>query len=212
MSTITRWWWVRHGPVHNPDHRLYGQQDLDAHFPDARAVAALGRRLPADAIWLTSHLRRTHQTAEALLAACGDDPAPPRAQHPALAEQHFGDWQGLSFAELRALGDDFERIFNEPGATRPPGGENFADVLDRVAREIVAITAAHPGRDIIAVAHGGSIRAALALALGIDADTALGFRINNLSLTRIDHVPEGAERTPGALRRWRVETVNLSTE
>jgi alpha-ribazole phosphatase len=208
MTQTTRWWWVRHGPVHNPDRRLYGQLDLDAHFPDAGAVAALAARLPGDALWLTSHLRRTHQTADALFNALEKKPGT-RAAHAALAEQHFGEWQGLSFSELRKLGDDFERIWSAPGATRPPGGENFADVIARVAPVIEDLTARHAGRDIIAIAHGGTIRAALALALGLDADTALGFRIDTLSLTRIDFVPEGRERTPGSLRRWRIEAVNL---
>jgi alpha-ribazole phosphatase len=209
VSGVTRWWWVRHGPVHNPERRLYGQMDLDAHFPDEDALSALARRLPADAVWLTSHLRRTHQTANALRAALGTAHEAAPAAFAALAEQHFGAWQGLSFAELRALGDDFERIWNAPGATRPPDGENFSDVIARVAPLVEKLTADHAGRDIVAVAHGGSIRAALALALGLDADTALGFRIDTLSLTRIDFVPEGRERVPGALRRWRIEAVNL---
>lgn len=209
MAQTTRWWWVRHGPVHNPDRRLYGQSDLDAHFPDEQAVAALAARLPRDALWLTSHLRRTHQTADALIKTLEKKPAAGPDAHTALAEQHFGDWQGLSFSELRELGDDFERIWSAPGATRPPGGENFADVIARVAPVIEDMTARHAGRDIVAIAHGGTIRAALALALGLDADTALGFRIDTLSLTRIDFVPQGKERTPGSLRRWRIEAVNL---
>jgi alpha-ribazole phosphatase len=202
---ITRWWWVRHGPVHNPDRRLYGQNDIDAHFPDADALAALRAQLPDDALWLTSSLKRTHQTAAALgrdLADCH--------HHPTLNEQHFGDWQGLDFASLKQLGPDFERLWNEPGETRPPGGESFADVLERVAETVTLLTAEHAGRDIVAIAHGGSIRAALALALGLDARSALGFRIDTLSLTRIDHVPRGAEPSPGSLTRWQVGAVNLS--
>jgi alpha-ribazole phosphatase len=207
MSTppITRWWWIRHGPVHNPDRRLYGQNDIDAHFPDDNALAALRGQLPRDALWLTSGLKRTHQTAAALgrdLAECH--------RHPTLNEQHFGDWQGLDFASLKQLGADFERLWNDPGETRPPGGESFADVLDRVGETVTRLTAKHAGRDIVAVAHGGSIRAALALALGLDARAALGFRIDTLSLTRIDHVPRGAEPSPGSLTRWQVGGVNLS--
>ena len=26
----TRWWWVRHAPVRNPEKRCYGQKDMDA--------------------------------------------------------------------------------------------------------------------------------------------------------------------------------------
>lgn len=206
----TRWWWIRHGPVLNPDRRLYGQGDLECHFPDAGAVPALAWALPDDAVWFASHLRRTHQTAAALAAALrAQGKAPPAPLHHAdLAEQHFGDCQGMTFAELAALGTAFDRLWNEPGATRPPGGESFADVIARVGTRIRALNDAHAGQDIVAVAHGGTIRAALALALGLDAHAALGFRIDTLSLTRIDFVPPGMERTPGSLTRWRVETVN----
>jgi len=201
---VTRWWWVRHGPVHNPDRRLYGQEDVDAHFPDDDALAMLSAQLPDDALWLTSGLKRTHQTARALgrdLATCQHDAT--------LNEQHFGDWQGLNLASLKQLGPDFDKLWNEPGDTRPPGGESFADVLDRVAATVTRLTQEHAGRDIVAIAHGGSIRAALALALGLDAGAALGFRIDTLSLTRIDHVPRGAEPSPGSLTRWQVGAVNL---
>ena len=61
----------------------------------------------------------------------------------------------------------------------------------------------YPGHDILAVAHGGTIRAALALALGLDPEAALAFTIENCSITRIDHI-DG----PGMGHGWRVVTVN----
>ena len=59
------------------------------------------------------------------------------------------------------------------------------------------------GRDIIAVAHGGTIRAALALALDLDPEAALAFTIENCSITRIDRI-DG----PGMGHGWRVVRVN----
>ena len=61
----------------------------------------------------------------------------------------------------------------------------------------------HAGRDIIAVTHGGTIRAALAEALDLDPERALAFTIDNLSLTRIDRF-DGPELGHG----WRVVTAN----
>ena len=72
--------------------------------------------------------------------------------------------------------------------------------MSRAIRRLVEL---HAGRDIIAVAHGGTIRAALALALGLDPEAALAFTIENCSLTRIDHI-DG----PGMGHGWRVVTVN----
>ena len=55
----------------------------------------------------------------------------------------------------------------------------------------------------MAVTHGGVIRAALALALDLSAETALRFSIDNLSITRVDHIDTGVG-TP----LWRVIAIN----
>jgi broad specificity phosphatase PhoE len=46
---------------------------------------------------------------------------------------------------------------------------------------------AYQGSDIVAIAHGGSIRAALAIALGLPPRGGLAFTTDNCSLTRLDH-------------------------
>ncbi len=214
MTVTTRWWWIRHAPVHNPDRRIYGQDDLDADTSDTAAFKALAAALPRDAVWVTSALKRSLQTAAALaphVRASGAVPPEPVIE-PDLAEQNFGAWQGMTFDELKDhLGEGFDRVWQAPAHATPPQGENFADVIARVALATNKLTEAHTGRDIVAFAHGGSIRAALALALGLDADAALSFRIENLSLTRIDHInPRDEKAVPGAARPWRVSAVNIS--
>ena len=94
------------------------------------------------------------------------------------------------------------RFWHAPALERPPGGESFAEVVERVGGAIERISAANGGRDNIVVAHGGSIRAALAHALGLAAEKALGFAVDNCSLTRLDHF--------AADDAWRVGAVNLS--
>jgi len=200
----TRWWWIRHAPV--PDGgRIYGQRDLDCDCRDGEIFAVLARELPRDAVWLTSHLARTRQTAAAILAAPGGrhGAVEPLAV-PDLAEQHLGDWQGLErkrFYAERKVGT--HTLWFAPAHERPPGGESFVDLLERVHPVIARLTDEHRGRDIVAVTHGGTIRAALALALGLNPQAALSFLIENCSLTRIDYLsPQGA---PGL---WRVGAVN----
>ena len=42
-GAITRWWWVRHAPVPNPEARCYGQSDKDcdvSNEADGQAVVA----------------------------------------------------------------------------------------------------------------------------------------------------------------------------
>lgn len=75
--------------------------------------------------------------------------------------------------------------------------------MERVSRAIRRLNDEHETRDIIAVTHGGTIRAALAEALDLTPEAALAFSIDNLSLTRIERF-DG----PGVGHGWRVVTVN----
>jgi len=208
MSEIaTRFWWVRHAPV---DHggRIYGQLDLSCDCTETAIFTGLAGQLPRDAVWVTSNLRRTHETASAIVRAGLPGPqlipGPDVIAIADLAEQHFGQWQGLAHEDLRqSRAGDFHRFWHAPAHEAAPGGESFFAVVERVSRAVRQLVETYPGRDVIAVAHGGTIRAALALALGLDPEAALSFTIENCSITRIDHV-EG----PGMGHGWRVVTVN----
>jgi alpha-ribazole phosphatase len=203
----TRLWWVRHAPVAHGG-RIYGQTDLSCDCSDTALFTGLAEKLPRGAIWATSHLRRTHETAAAIIRAglSGPQsiPGPGAIEMVDLAEQHFGAWQGHTYEELEASRDGgFHRFWHAPAHETPPGGESFVAVIERVSRAIHRLVEAHSGHDIIVVAHGGTIRAALALALGLDPEAALAFTIENCSITRIDHI-DG----PGLGHGWRVVTVN----
>jgi broad specificity phosphatase PhoE len=200
----TRWWWIRHAPV--PDGgRIYGQSDLDCDCSDSEIFSVLARELPQDAVWVTSNLARTHQTAAAILAAANgrhDGVAP--VAIPDLAEQHLGTWQGMErkpFYAERKVGT--HTLWFGPADERAPGGESFVDLVARVRPVIERLNVEHRGRDIVAVTHGGTIKVALAVALALDPQAALGFLIENCSLTRLDYLaPDGAKGL------WRVASVN----
>lgn len=203
-GAVTRWWWVRHAPVTCHDGRVYGQNDLPCDVSDVLSFEGLARLLPQDAVWVTSSLQRTHLTARAIVRAglAGPDPIPGPdviVEH-ALAEQHFGEWQGLKYAELPVANHPF---WIAPAHMAPPGGESFADLVQRVTTTIRGLTERFAGRDIIAVTHGGTIRAAIGEALGLDPERALAVNIDNLSMTRLDHVAGS-----GTGHAWRVVTIN----
>lgn len=195
----TRWWWIRHAPV--PDGgRIYGQRDLDCDCTDGRVFRALAAELPNEAVWVTSNLVRTHQTAAAIGAAMAADAAVPPRAVAALAEQHFGDWQGLDRQTfLSSRRSDANPFWFGPANERAPNGESFDDLVARVRNAVEELGRELAGRDVIAVTHGGTIRAALSLALNLSADAALGCVIDNCSLTRLDQLQNG---------RWRVRCVN----
>ncbi|HKX08006.1 MAG TPA: histidine phosphatase family protein [Stellaceae bacterium] len=208
MSTATRWWWVRHAPVTVNDGRCYGQTDLACDCSNAAAFSALARMLPKDAVWITSTLKRTYLTAEAIVRAGlpGPDPIPGPGvlAEPELAEQNFGAWQGVKYTDLPyKQGDSFHPFWLAPAHVAPPGGESFVHLVARVTPAVRRLTREHAGRDIIAVTHGGTIRAALSEALDLSPEASLAINIDNLSLTRLDHWPESRGGHP-----WQVVAVN----
>jgi alpha-ribazole phosphatase len=185
-SNETRWWWIRHAPVPNSVH-IYGQSDVDCDVSSAEVFAALANELPRDAVWLTSNLSRTRQTAAAILAAMNHAAEPVAIAE--FAEQNLGEWQGQVRADFFARRDRSRYPFwFGPADERAPGGESFADVCARVAPAIERLNKEFSGRNIVAVAHGGSIRAALGHSLGLDPDTALAFVVDNCSISRIDRI------------------------
>lgn len=208
--TTTRWWWVRHAPVPGHDGRLYGNLDVDCDCGDEAPLRALAARLPAEAIWIVTPLKRTQATAAAIARHLRAPPAEFEVE-PRLAEQDFGAWQGRAYAELAvAEAEAWRRFWLAPDTATPPGGESFAALAGRVAEAVEALTRRHAGRDIVCVSHGGPIRAALALALGLSPARALSFAVDTCSLTRLDHIAEPAgehlgERWGGS---WRITLVN----
>src|SRR5246127_2012471 len=87
MSHVTTsFWWVRHAPVAH-DGRIYGQEDKPCDCSDAAVFAGLARLLPKKAVWVVSDLRRTHETAQAIVRAGLPGPAQiPGPEAEAIAE------------------------------------------------------------------------------------------------------------------------------
>ena len=199
--TVTRWWWIRHAPVVDDGGCFYGQMDMEAYTGDTAVYRSLAEALPQEAVWFCSHLRRTHQT----VAAIGEAGYPlPDVEHRRdLAEQHFGDWQGTPRAPAYEKYGGFYGFWLSVLDTAPPNGESFRDLRNRIGGAVERLSAEHRGRDIVVVAHGGTIRAALVSALDLRSSRALSFTIANSSLTQLDRV-----EVPGEDTRWSVNLLN----
>jgi alpha-ribazole phosphatase len=151
----------------------------------------------------TSHLARTEQTAQTIFAAGNFEAAPALHQDKDLAEQHLGDWQGLDrHTFLMNRSQEPDSFWYATADERAPNGESFVDLVQRVGAAIERATKKHQGGDIVAVAHGGTIRAAIAIALGLPPRGGFAFMIDNCSLTRLDHY-QGPDRSG-----WRVTAIN----
>ncbi len=199
---MTRFWLIRHALVEeNARARLYGVQDVEIcpHTLEEQApdYAALARALPKGAIWYVTPLSRTRRTAEAIIAG-GYGPVTLHVE-PGLIEQNLGTYQGLPHAELpQYLAEPAHPFWPLSGTERPPQGESMQDVIVRVGSAMEDLAARHPGHDVVIVSHGGAIRGAVAHALQIQADNALHMSVQNISLTKLERLPEG----------WRVVALN----
>lgn len=206
MSGDTHWWWVRHAPVAGADGRIYGQLDVAADTSDGESFRTLAAILPGDAVWVVTPLRRTRDTARAIAAAGAA--LPEAIVEPAFSEQNFGRWQGLSWAGMQAADPvAYAGFWQDPTRSAPPGGESYAHHIGRARAAIERLTAAHGGRNIVSISHGGTIRAAVATALALSPDAAMAIVIDNLSITRLSNVGDGLLRGCGGV--WLVKGVNM---
>lgn len=201
---LTRWWWIRHAPVSHLNGVIYGDSDPDADTSQTALFQSVAQRLPKSAVWVVTNLKRTRQTAEAIARGGYSLPAEILVEE-RLREQSFGDWHGLRHSAHDATrSDPFVGIWNCAPDVIPPGGESFEQLMVRVAQAVEQLSDRYRGGDIVCVAHGGTIRAALALALRMQPADALAFTIGNVSLSRIDHRHSNDGVAPG----WRVRAVN----
>lgn len=198
MNAITHWWWIRHAPCTGDQGIIHGQDNVEADLSDTDAIERLGKILPNKGLWFSSNIRRTIETAKALSG--GIKPI----EIPEFAEQSFGQWNGNKWKELPKK--EMDGFWKNYADQKAPNGESFRDLLERVGSRIRSMSAENAGRDLIVVAHAGTIRAALALALDLPLNSALYMSVSNLSLTKIDAF---SEVNPFA---WKVQFTNLPAD
>lgn len=170
---------IRHGETDwNAEGRLQGQEDIPLN-PKGRDQAEgagrmLGKWLKRDGegpvsryAFVASPLGRARMTMELARGAMGLDPKD-YSLDPALMELSFGEWQGLTWPEVKAR-DPVRAAAREADKWNftPPGGEGYAELSARIARWINGVR-----QDTVAVAHGGVARAFFALLGGVPAADA----------------------------------------
>jgi broad specificity phosphatase PhoE len=161
-------YFVRHGETDfNVVHRLQGRFETSINRSgrdQARHCAGLlidlfareGREA-ADFAYACSPLKRARETMEILRTTLGLDPAG-YAVDERLAEISYGEWEGSTLPEISARDPQLlARREQDKWGFRPPGGESYRDVAERVASWYAAVS-----RDTVIAAHGGIARALMA--------------------------------------------------
>jgi broad specificity phosphatase PhoE len=99
---------------------------------------------------------------------------------PDLAEQAFGDWDGIPWAEVQGS----EAFFMDPVKVAPPGGEAFARCASRA---LMALQSSLDGEaTTLVLGHGGPLRAILAHFLGLSLERALDLSWSTYGLTALE--------------------------
>lgn len=177
---MNRWWWVRHGPTH--EKAFVGWRDVAADLSDTDQISRLHAHLPKSALLVSSDLRRSVQTADAIGAGRNRLPHAPQ-----IREINFGDWDGKGFADVAKTHPDLSREFWEnPGDVAPPNGESWNQTAARVDAFVAQLNAQYSDQDIIAVAHIGVIMTRIQQGGGMSAARALNHEIGNFSVTVLE--------------------------
>lgn len=187
-------WLIRHGQTDwNLQGRYQGQADPplnETGWRQAREVpAALGGT--QFAALYSSDLRRARDTADVLAQAL----SLPVQVDARLREVRLGVWEGMLFTDIQArYPDAWQARETDALHARPPGGENLLEVAERTWAAADDMARAHPGGEVLVVAHG------LVLA-------TLRVRAHSLPLAEAyAHVPDNGQpervtwRTGGSLK------------
>jgi broad specificity phosphatase PhoE len=174
---------VRHGLTGRsiPEQHLGQRIDVGLSSDGLRQANALARRLhgvPFDRI-MSSPMSRARETAE--IVAEGR----PIVGDARLAEMDYGEWEGRTSEEVRAIHPGFRAKWEgDPAALRCPGGESGNDVARRVRallRDLIdpgsplgqpseqgaPAGGDEDGRRILAVSHSTVGRILCCVALGV---------------------------------------------
>lgn len=163
---------VRHGQTawNEPGERIRGQSDVplsEEGIAQARATARyIAARWPLTAVY-SSPLSRARETARAIAKAQGLGVHP----LPGLLDLGFGEWEGLTIAEVRDRYPDLWRAWQEaPHTLHFPGGESLDAVRERAMAALEETVRRHPGETIALVGHRVVNQVLLCAILGLGND------------------------------------------
>jgi len=193
MDTPTTAVLVRHGATQfSLEKRFSGHGGADpglAPIGEAQARAAaheLASRLQFDLV-VSSPLLRTRQTAAILAGQLADD----LVIMDELAECAFGEWDGLTFAEVQSKWPDELRQWLDSVDHAPPGGESFTQVHARVARARQELISSYPGRNILVVSHVSPIKLLVALTIDAPVESVYRMELRPCSISTTTWYPDG---------------------
>ncbi len=193
LGSPTTFLLLRHGETpHTRAKRFSGSGGLDPSLsdPGREQASAAADRLRAlggiDAV-VASPLARTQETAAVVAAALGLEV---RVEG-GVAECAFGDWEGLTFAEVQAKDPLALERWLASTSVAPPGGESFDAVSSRVSRTRDRLIARYPGQTVVVVTHVSPIKTLVRLALDAPPRAIFRMELKPASVTELAYFADG---------------------
>lgn len=181
---------IRHGQTEwNHQGRIQGHLHGELSALGHCQVEALANRLAHTtfAALYSSDLHRAVQTAEAIARKSGH----PIQTDARLREKDYGDFEGLTMAEVRErYPEESARMASDEDFVIP-GGESRRQTSRRVVECIEEIAARHTGRRVLVVAHGGVLSSLFQHVLGITLASPRRFSLYNASMNTMFRVAQG---------------------
>ncbi|MFJ6774269.1 bifunctional RNase H/acid phosphatase [Kitasatospora sp. NPDC091257] len=194
LGTPTTFVLLRHGETPlTPEKRFSGSGGSDPELSDKgrwqaeRAAEALAARGSVQAV-VASPMRRTRQTAETVAARLGLE----IRYEDGLREVDFGDWEGLTFAEVRERYPDDLTAWLGSAKARPTGsGESFTTLTHRAGVARDKILARYAGKTVLVVSHVSPIKTLVRLAIGAPPDSMYRMELSAASICAVQYYADG---------------------
>ena len=175
---------MRHGETEwNRSGRMQGTLDsrlTKQGLAQAEALAEVLADEPIASIY-ASDLGRTQATAAPIARRLAREVH----LHPGLRERHYGELQGLTWAEVETRFPQAYRRFNARDPHyRPPGGESMIEFRERVLAAIHEIVDRHAGSRVAVVSHGGAVGAIYRFVREMPLDAKRDYPLWNASINR----------------------------
>jgi len=140
----------------------------------------------------SSDLKRALHTAEVIASSHQADVIP----RPELREIDFGQFEGMTFAEIQRLYPEAAKLWTRKNiGSNPelgfPGGESLHTLATRVASFITKLTRTETSDTVLVVGHGGPLRIIVCQLLGLELSHWWQIQLNPASLTVVETYPEG---------------------
>lgn len=164
---MTAFFCMRHGMTDwNRDHRIQGTTDIELNDHGREQARNWAESLVDGDFELivTSTLKRAKETAEIINRTL----ALPITEDARLNELDWGEWTGMTEAELKKISKLVNQQKKKGFDFRPNGGESRNEQLQRACDVLLDLADEYPGKSVLVVAHYGILHC-LAYALsGLD--------------------------------------------